>query len=67
MGQMQRWMAFSAKADLLMYGSGYPHWSTSAPDGVAAGLDGSQRDKLLWQNATELYGLPTKEACYEHS
>ena len=27
-----RWMDFSGKADLLMYGSGYPHWSTSSPD-----------------------------------
>jgi predicted TIM-barrel fold metal-dependent hydrolase len=56
-GQMQRWMEFSGKADLLMYGSGYPHWSTSSPEVAAAGLDGSQRDHVLWRNASELYGL----------
>jgi uncharacterized protein len=56
-GQMQRWMEFSGKADLLMYGSGYPHWSTLAPDVAAAGLDIAQRDKVLWRNASELYGL----------
>ena len=56
-GQMQRWMDFSDKAGLLMYGSSYPHWSTSAPDMVAAGLENSQREKVLWQNAAELYGL----------
>jgi predicted TIM-barrel fold metal-dependent hydrolase len=54
---MQRWMEFSGKADLLMYGSGYPHWSTSSPEVAAAGLDGSQRDHVLWRNASELYGL----------
>jgi predicted TIM-barrel fold metal-dependent hydrolase len=54
---MQRWMDFSGKADLLMYGSSYPHWSTSSPDVTAAGLDDVQRAKILWQNASELYGL----------
>jgi predicted TIM-barrel fold metal-dependent hydrolase len=50
-------MEFSGKADLLMYGSGYPHWSTSSPAEAAAGLDSSQRDNVLWRNASELYGL----------
>ena len=45
--QMQRWMDFSGKADLLMYGSSYPHWSTSTPDVTAAGLDDAQRDEDL--------------------
>jgi predicted TIM-barrel fold metal-dependent hydrolase len=59
---MQRWMDFSAKTDLLMYGSGYPHWSTSSPEVAASGLDAAQRNKVLWQNASELYGLAVKEA-----
>jgi predicted TIM-barrel fold metal-dependent hydrolase len=50
-------MDFSGKADLLMYGSGYPHWSTSAPGEIAAGLDDAQRDNVLWRNASELFGL----------
>ena len=36
---MQRWMDFTGKSDLLMYGSSYPHWSASRPDVTAAGLD----------------------------
>jgi len=59
-GQMQRWMDMTGKSDLLMYGSSYPHWSTSAADVIATdlkGLDADQRDKVLWQNASELYGL----------
>jgi len=54
-------MEFSAKAELLMYGSSYPHWSTSSPDVSAEGLDAAQREKVLWQNASELYGLAVKE------
>jgi predicted TIM-barrel fold metal-dependent hydrolase len=50
-------MDFSGKADLLMYGSGYPHWSSSAPGEIAAGCDDAQRDNVLWRNASELYGL----------
>ena len=29
--QAERWMDFTDKADLLMYGSSYPHWSTVEP------------------------------------
>ena len=36
-GQAERWLDFTDKADLLMYGSSYPHWSTSSPDAVVAG------------------------------
>jgi hypothetical protein len=43
-----------------MYGSSYPHWSTSPPDVAASGLDAAQCDKVLWQNASELYGLEAK-------
>jgi len=65
-GKMQRWMDFTSKSDLLMYGSGYPHWSTSEPDLTAAGLGDEQRDKVLWRNASELYGLvPTGLAAKE--
>lgn len=56
-GQMPRWMDFSDKADLVMYGSSYPHWSTAQPDTAVAGLDALQREKVLWRNANELYGL----------
>ncbi|MBX9638337.1 MAG: amidohydrolase, partial [Mycobacteriaceae bacterium] len=46
---------------LVMYGSGYPHWSTSAPDDVAAGLAAEQQEKVLWRNASDLYGLTVSE------
>jgi predicted TIM-barrel fold metal-dependent hydrolase len=51
----QRWMEFSDRADLLMYGSNYPHWSTTSPRDVVAGLDDEQQQKVLWRNAADLY------------
>jgi predicted TIM-barrel fold metal-dependent hydrolase len=54
-------MDFSAKADLLMFGSGYPHWSTSSAAEVSAGLDSTQREKVLWRNASALYGITVSE------
>ena len=35
--QAERWLDFTDKADLLMYGSSYPHWSTIDPDAVSRG------------------------------
>jgi predicted TIM-barrel fold metal-dependent hydrolase len=55
--QAQRWLTFSDKADLLMYGSGYPHWSTCESADAVAGLDDVQGEKVLWRNASDLYGL----------
>jgi uncharacterized protein len=59
--QAERWLDFTDKADLLMYGSSYPHWSTSRPDDVAAGLNATQREKVLWRNASDLYGVAATE------
>jgi predicted TIM-barrel fold metal-dependent hydrolase len=53
----ERWLDFTDKADLLMYGSSYPHWSTSTPGAVVAGLSDEQREKVLWRNASDLYGV----------
>jgi predicted TIM-barrel fold metal-dependent hydrolase len=54
-------MDFSNKADLVMYGSSYPHWSTTPAEATVDGLDQEQQAKVLWQNASELYGLTVSE------
>lgn len=56
-GHVQQWMQFTDRADLLMYGSNYPHWSTTSPDDAIIGLDAEQRQKVLWRNATDVYSL----------
>jgi predicted TIM-barrel fold metal-dependent hydrolase len=55
--QVEQWLDFTSKADLLMYGSSYPHWSATRPDAVVAGLNSAQREKVLWRNASDLYGV----------
>jgi predicted TIM-barrel fold metal-dependent hydrolase len=53
----ERWLDYTDKSELLMYGSNYPHWSTSTPAAVTAGLNDVQREKVLWRNAAELYAI----------
>jgi predicted TIM-barrel fold metal-dependent hydrolase len=50
-------MDFTNKSDLVMYGSGYPHWSTTSPRDAVEGLDSEQRAKLLWRNAGAFYNI----------
>ncbi|OBK28155.1 amidohydrolase [Mycobacterium asiaticum] len=57
----QQWMDFSDKSSLVMYGSSYPHWSTTSAAVIADGLSAQQQRKVLWQNASELYGLTVSE------
>ncbi|MBV9092226.1 MAG: amidohydrolase [Mycobacteriaceae bacterium] len=52
-----RWLDFTDKTELLMYGSAYPHWSTTSPTAATAGLSDVQREKVLSRNARELYGV----------
>jgi len=42
---------------MLMYSTDFPHQSGSDPDSVLSGVGEAQRDRILWQNAAELYGL----------
>jgi predicted TIM-barrel fold metal-dependent hydrolase len=41
---------------MVMFGSSYPHFNLSEPKAPAA-FSAEQRDKLLWRNAAELYGI----------
>jgi uncharacterized protein len=50
------WFGFTGKEDMVMFGSSYPHFHMSKPK-VPAAFSAEQRDKLLWRNAAELYGI----------
>lgn len=56
-GIAAEWLGMTGKEDMLMYGSSYPHWHMAEPDSLSAGLTGQQREKLLWRNAAQLYGI----------
>lgn len=60
--QTARWLTFADTSTLLMYGSGYPHWSTCPPDHAVAGMDPKQAEQVLWRNAAELYGVSLTSA-----
>jgi hypothetical protein len=55
-GQLADWMRISHGAELLLYGSHYPHWTTEGPDDVFPELDGGFRRRLLGENAAAFYG-----------
>jgi predicted TIM-barrel fold metal-dependent hydrolase len=50
--------------DRVMWSSDYPHAETSWPNSRATaehaleGYDDDERDKVLWKNAADLYGIP---------
>jgi predicted TIM-barrel fold metal-dependent hydrolase len=50
------WFGFTGKEDMVMFGSSYPHFHMSEPK-VPAAYSPEQREKLLWRNAAELYGI----------
>jgi predicted TIM-barrel fold metal-dependent hydrolase len=55
------WLRMTGKEDMVMFGSSYPHWHTSDPYTLPAGWTGEQRDKVLYRNAAQLYGLELAE------
>ena len=59
------WLEMTAAADLLLYGSGYPRWDTTAPGDVLPGLLGTGRERILAGNARDLYGLPERVGARE--
>ncbi len=51
------WLGFTGKDTMIMFGSSYPSWQLNDPGAVASSLSPDQRDRLLWRNAAELYGI----------
>ena len=44
--------------EILMFASDYPHWDFDCPNQVARRLPAEMRDRILTQNACQLYDLP---------
>lgn len=51
------WMGFTGKDHMIMFGSSYPHWHMYDTDKIASALSPEQRDRVLWRNASEIYGI----------
>jgi predicted TIM-barrel fold metal-dependent hydrolase len=50
------WAERTDAAHLLLYGSGYPLWSSARPGQILPALSAEDRDRILRGNAEELYG-----------
>lgn len=44
--------------DNLMFSTDYPHWSYDAPTYALNRFPRDQRERIMYGNATALYGLP---------
>ena len=51
------WLGFTGKESMIMFGSSYPNWQLSEPSALPRALSPQQRDRVLWRNAAELYGI----------
>jgi predicted TIM-barrel fold metal-dependent hydrolase len=49
------WAHRTDAVNLLIYGSGYPVWSAARPDDVFAALPDDERNRILFENASDVY------------
>ncbi len=53
----EAWLSQLGLEDVIMFASGYPFWSGSAPNDLPAGSSARQRENVRFQTANELYRL----------
>jgi predicted TIM-barrel fold metal-dependent hydrolase len=51
-------MEWMRAEELLMFSTDYPHYDADDPAWIAPRLPAAQRDRILFENAIEFYGLP---------
>jgi predicted TIM-barrel fold metal-dependent hydrolase len=54
----RRYLEWMDASELVLFSSDYPHWSYNDPGWAAKQFPKATRDRVMWGNATELYGLP---------
>lgn len=52
---LEPWMGISSASELLVFGSSYPHWSTTTPADVLPGAPDEVRQRILEGNAASFY------------
>jgi predicted TIM-barrel fold metal-dependent hydrolase len=60
-GYAGEWLGLTGKDSMLMFGSSYPNWQLNDPATLAKALSNEQRDRILWRNAAELYGIEVNQ------
>lgn len=51
------WLRMTGKEDMVVFGSSYPDWQFVSPSDLPRHWTAEQREKVLWRNAADLYGL----------
>jgi predicted TIM-barrel fold metal-dependent hydrolase len=59
LGEMVQYIDWLQGDRLLMFSTDYPHWSGDEPGWVVQRIPKHMRDRIMHQNAQELYGLPS--------
>jgi len=57
-GTLREYIEMMNLGDNLMFSTDYPHWSYDSPSWAIKRFPKDQRDRIMWGNATALYGLP---------
>jgi len=57
-GTLRKYIEMMNLGDNLMFSTDYPHWSYDSPSWAIKRFPKDQRDRIMWGNATALYGLP---------
>jgi predicted TIM-barrel fold metal-dependent hydrolase len=57
-GTLREYIEMMNLGDNLMFSTDYPHWSYDSPSWAIKRFPKDQRDRIMWGNATDLYGLP---------
>lgn len=52
-----KWLRYTGKEDMLLFGSSYPDWQTITPEDLPRAWTDEQREKVLGRNAARLYGI----------
>jgi uncharacterized protein len=57
--ELTRFLEFMDSDQFLMFSSDYPHWTFDDPGWAAQRFPKAHRDRIMFQNAIDFYGLPS--------
>lgn len=53
---LSKFLEWLRAEDVLVFASDYPHWDWDEPSGFLKGFDPALRSRIMYENATKLYG-----------
>lgn len=56
--EYKRYLEWTHASEILLFSTDYPHWSYDDPKWAVQQFPMASRDRIMWGNATEIFGLP---------